>query len=331
MEERQAWRDLLGKIIREPHERQKIADMVGINPVTLQRWANGKSNPREDNLRPLLDALPQHRLELSELITREFPQFFHQIYKSGEELEGMIPSPFYARVLQAYTNSPPILRSSAVETLILQQIESQLDPQRLGITISVAQCVPPTLERKIRSLRIITHRSTLATEKLIEHQTAFLGAESQAGYALSAGHPSIMQNEADMIHIFPAHHSATEKSAVAYPIIISNHAAGSLYISSTQTEYFSQHYLHLIECYIDLMVLSFDKDKFYDLSEIELSMMPPLPLQQDILSTFQRRVKQKMLLALQEKKSLTRLQAESIVWQELEEELLHLTLNENRS
>ncbi|MBA2395266.1 MAG: hypothetical protein H0V70_21265 [Ktedonobacteraceae bacterium] len=60
-------------------------------------------------------------------------------------------------------------------------------------------------------------------------------------------------------------------------------------------------------------------------------MMPSLPLQQDTLVTFQKRVKQKMLLALQEKKSLTRLQAESSVWQELEEELLHLTLDENRS
>lgn len=331
MEEKQAWRDLLGKIISEPHERQKIADIAGVNPVTLQRWANGKSNPRDDNLRPLLEALPQHRQELSELITREFPQFFHQIYKSGEELEDMIPSAFYARVLHAYTNSPPILRSSAVETLILQQIESQLDSQGVGITISVAQCVPPTSERKIRSLRIIAHRSTMESEQMMEHHTAFLGAESQAGYALSAGHPSIMQNEADMIRIFPAHHSAMEKSAVAYPIIISNHAAGSLYISSTQTEYFSQHYLNLIERYIDLMVLSFEKDKFYDLSEIELSMMPSLTLQRDILGTFQRRVKQKMLLALQEKKSLVRLQTESIVWQELEEELLHLTLNENRS
>lgn len=331
MEEKQAWRDLLGKIIREPHERQKIADMAGINPVTLQRWANGKSNPREDNLRPLLDTLPQHRQELSELISREFPLFFHQAGKSGEEVEDLIPSPFYARVLHAYTNSPPILRASAVETLILQQIESQLDPQRLGISISVTQCVPAVSERKIRSLRIIAHRSTMATEQMMEHQTAFLGAESQAGYALSAGHPSIMQNKADMIRIFPAHHSAREKSAVAYPIIISNRAAGSLYISSTQTEYFSQRYLNLIECYIDLMVLSFEKDKFYDLSEIELSMMPSLPLQQDTLATFQKRVKQKMLLALQENKSLTRLQAESSVWQELEEELLYLTLDENRS
>jgi transcriptional regulator with XRE-family HTH domain len=328
MEEKQAWRNLLGKIISEPHERQKIADIAGINPVTLLRWANGKSNPREDNLRPLLNALPQHRQELSELIAREFPQFFHPIRERGEALE-MIPAPFYARVLQAYTNSPPILRASAVETLILQQIESQFDPQRLGITISVAQCVPPTSGHKIRSLRITAHRSTTTTDQLMEHQTAFLGAESQAGYALSAGHPSIMQNEADMIRVFPAHHSAMEKSAVAYPIIISNRAAGSLYLSSTQTEYFSQYYLDLIECYIDLMVLSFEKDNFYDLSEIELSMMPSLPLQKDTLATFQRRVKQKMLLALQEKRSLTRLQAESIVWQELEEELLHLALKGN--
>jgi hypothetical protein len=238
----------------------------------------------------------------------------------------MIPSPFYARVLRAYTNSPAILRTSTVGTLILQQLESQLDPQSKGIVISVTQCVPPIKEHKVRSLRITAHRSTITTEPFMEHQTAFLGAESQAGYTLSTGHPSIMQNEADIMRMFPAHHSSIEKSAVAHPIIISNCAAGSLYIASTQAEYFSPRYLNLIECYINLMVLSFEKDDFYDLSEIELGMMPSLPLQKEILVTFQKRVKQKMVLALQEKRSLTRLQAENIVWQELEEELLHLAL-----
>lgn len=328
MEEKQAWRDLLGKLISEPHERQKIAEIAGINPVTLIRWANGKSNPREDNLRPLLDALPQHRQELSKLIVQEFPQFFGQVHENNEVSTNTIPSPFYARVLQAYTNSPAILRTSAVETLILQQLESQLDPQSKGIVISVAQCVPPIAKHKVRSLRITAHRSNIATEPLMEHQTAFLGAESQAGYTLTTGHPSIMQNEADLIRMFPAHHSNIEKSAVAHPIIISNCVAGSLYIASTQTEYFSPHYLDLIECYVDLMVLSFEKDDFYDLSAIELGMMPSLPAQKEMLSTFQKRVRQKMLLALQEKLSLTRLQAENIVWQELEEELLHLALKE---
>jgi len=328
MEEKQTWRDLLGKIISEPQERQKIADMAGINPVTLTRWAGGRSNPREDNLHPLLDALPQYRQELSELIVKEFPQFFSQVRENNEVLTGMIPSPFYARVLQAYTNSPPILRTSAVETLILQQLENQLDPHGQGIIIGIAQCVPPNPGHKIRSLRITAHRSTITTAALMEHQTALLGAESQAGYTLNTGHPCIMQNEADLIRMFPSHHSSLEKSAVAYPIVISNRAAGTLYIASTQPEYFSQHYQDLIECYIDLMVLSFEKEDFYDLNEIELGMMPSLPLQKELLSNFQKRVKQKMLLALQEKRSLTRLQAENVVWKELEAELLQLALKE---
>lgn len=330
MEETQTWRDLLGKIISDPYERQKIADMAGINPVTLIRWANGKSNPRPDNLRPLLDVLPQHRQELGELIAHEFPHFFSQIRETDEVLATTIPSAFYARVLQAYTNSPPILRTSAVGTLILQQLESQLNPQgRSGITIGIAQCVPPIQGHKIRSLRITFHRSTMATEQLLEHQTLFLGVESQAGYALNAGHPSIMQNEADILRMFPAHHFVLEKSAVAYPILLSNHAAGSLYISSTQADYFSQPYLELISSYVDLMVLSFEHNDFYNLSEIELSIMPSQSVQQSRLSTFQKRVKQKMLVAIQERQSLTRPQAERIVWQELEEELLLLALKEN--
>jgi transcriptional regulator with XRE-family HTH domain len=331
MQETQTWRDLLGKIISEPYERQRIADMANISPITLTRWVNGKSNPRQDNLRPLLDALPQYRQELVALIACEFPQFFSNIYQADEALAAVIPSAFYAHVLQAYTSSPPILRAWTVGMLVLQQLENQLNPQgRVGLTIGVAQCVPPALGHKIRSLRVTFHRSTMATEQLVEHQTLFLGAESQVGYALNAGHSSILQNEADIVRMFPAHHFALEKCAVAYPIILSNYAAGSLYISSTQADYFSQTYLDLISLYVDLMVLAFERDDFYNLSDIELGIIPSLSIQQRCLSTFQKRVKQKMLIALQEKRSLTRVEAERIVWQELEAELLLFTLKGNR-
>ncbi|MBV9712288.1 MAG: hypothetical protein JO011_15390 [Ktedonobacteraceae bacterium] len=326
MEETQTWRDLLGKIISEPYQRQRIADAVGINPVTLIRWATGRSNPREDNLRPLLEALPQYRQELSVLIAQEYPQLFGKTREADKTVATVIPSAFYAHVLQAYTDSPSILRASTTETLILQQLESQLDPQRKGITIEVAQCVPPARGYKIRSLRVTFHRSTMAVEQLVEPQTFFLGAETLAGYVLNVRHPSIMQSEIEIARMFPTHHFAWEKSAVAYPIILSNRAAGSLYISSTQPNYFSQAHLDLIGSYVDLMVLSFEDNEFYNLSDIELSVMPSLRAQQPHLVTFQARVKQKLLAAAQERRALTRLQAEYNVWQELEEELLRLAV-----
>src|SRR5579883_2024761 len=61
MEASQSWRELLGKIIADPQERQRLADTLNINPITLTRWATHKSNPRPDNLRPLIEVLPQYR------------------------------------------------------------------------------------------------------------------------------------------------------------------------------------------------------------------------------------------------------------------------------
>ena len=67
-----AWREFLGKSIVDPHERQRIANELGVSTVTLTRWSNGISNPRPQNLRHLLRALPQHRTTLAELFMKSF-------------------------------------------------------------------------------------------------------------------------------------------------------------------------------------------------------------------------------------------------------------------
>ena len=54
MDRSTSWRELLGKIISDVHERQRIATTLGINPATLTRWAANETNPRPQNLRELL-------------------------------------------------------------------------------------------------------------------------------------------------------------------------------------------------------------------------------------------------------------------------------------
>jgi len=328
MEENQIWRPLLGKIISEPHERQRIADIIAVNAVTLVRWANGKSNPRPDNLRPLLDAVPpQYRQELAELITLAYPQFFSTIPAEAVEVPATIPSTFYAQVLQTYTTCPQILRMSMIETLILRQLESQLDPFEHGIIISIAQLVPPVPGQKVRSMRITFYHSTMPVRQLMEHQTLFLGAESQVGYALNAGHPSITQSNEDMIRMFPIHNFIWEKSAAAYPIILSNRAAGCLYIASPRTNYFTQPYQDLINNYVDLLALSYEDCDFYDLEQIELGIMPRQSVQEPFISKMQKHVKNMMIVAAHEERPITSIQAERIVLQKIEEELLLLAFD----
>jgi hypothetical protein len=328
MEEIKTWRELLGKIISNTQEKQRIAQSLKINPVTLSRWSSGHTKPRYDNVRQLLEALPQqHRKQFVELLAYDFPQIFNIQTKQDMPAQE-IPATFYGHILGAYTSSPTILRSSTISILILQQMLSHIDPGQQGMAAIILQCVPPGEKKKIRSLRKTYGRGTLPWVSH-DYQTQFCGLESMIGQALTSGHPITVQCSHEKAHIFAERYLAQEESSVAFPIMQADRGAGCLLMISSQTQYFSQIRLDLIKCYVDLLTLAFEPEEFYDLSQIELGIMPDGETQQSYLASFQKRVMQKMLQAMQEKQSFTRLQAELLVWQELEQELLDLALTAN--
>ena len=74
MQEPRTWREFLAAVIRDTKEKQRIASEMGIDPITLTRWATRGTSPRPRSLlNRLVDALPLHREQLRELIRREFP------------------------------------------------------------------------------------------------------------------------------------------------------------------------------------------------------------------------------------------------------------------
>ncbi len=309
MEDLQTWRALLGKVISDPQERQRIADTLGVNPVTLTRWSTNKSNPRYESLRLLLDALPSYRQQILESAKKEFPDFFTERGTSGENaLE--IPSTFYARVLSAYVASLPMLRGWSVCIAILQQILGHFDPSQQGLIAVIIQCVPPPPGQKVRSLRTIWGRGTPPWPNHIENQTQFLGAESQAGHAIAKGHLIVVHNQQEKAHLFP-HQYSDVGSSVACPILLSDRTVGCLYIASTQPNYFSQAHLELIQCYTDLLVLAFELTEFYHLRDIDLGFMPHHAIQLPYLERFQKCVMYHMVQAKQHGTQLTRPQAET--------------------
>jgi len=50
MAEPGSWRELLENIISNTAERERIANEIGVRSITLIRWANGQSVPRQHNL-----------------------------------------------------------------------------------------------------------------------------------------------------------------------------------------------------------------------------------------------------------------------------------------
>ncbi len=140
MDEVQTWRELLGEIIRNPLEKERLTGELGINPATLDRWVNGETDPRPQNLRRLLSALPQWREQLYELVSEEFEDF---TAAPTDDSSKELPSAFYARVFSALVATPQSLRFWSICNLILQQALGQLDPERLGMAITVVRCMPP--------------------------------------------------------------------------------------------------------------------------------------------------------------------------------------------
>ncbi len=324
MEEDQTWRTLLGKLITDPDERHRIANAIGVSPITLIRWTTNKSNPRADNLLLLPDALPSDRDTLIDLITKEYPYALHMQPHEKDDFSD-IPASFYAQVLNMYTANLPQLRESAICDLLLEQILKHLDPHQLGMMAMLARCVKPRSGKRIRSLRHMAGRGTPPWKHQVGHLVQFLGAESLSGHALITGHPIVIRNRAEIERIFPLHAFDGEESSVAYPILLTDRAVGSLYISSTQKSYFTQRYLDLIQKYVDLFVVAFEPNDFYDLSTIELGIMPSRSQQISYISHFNERIAQHIIQATHQNKSLTPVQASTIVWQELEEELLQLS------
>ncbi|GHO43719.1 GAF domain-containing protein [Ktedonospora formicarum] len=330
MQETYTWRELLHKIITDVHERQRIAELLKINPVTLTRWASNKSSPRPESLRQLLDVLPSQRQNFVELLAREYPQFFLED-KSQDEILTEIPASFYEYVLKTHITSPAHLRASTIRTLILQQILNHLDHLELGMGVLIAQCqativktqtTSSTSGRKIRSLRSTLGQGTDPWSNH-EHQTYFFGAESLAGHAALSGHYMIAQSHTSTQNLFLSQQETPEESAIAYPILLSDHIAGVLSIVSTQSNFFTTARLELIASYTELLTLGFDPCDFHRQQDLDLGIMPSFAKQQANISNFQQRVVQWLILAQQNgEMGATRTLAEAHIWHEIEEFLL---------
>ena len=325
MQESPTWRELLGRLIADTHERQRIANELGVNPITLVRWVNNESKPRPQNLRQLLKALPEHHTLLLELIGEEFEGFSTvAVENAGEDLRQEVPSVFYSRVLRTRATTATVLRFSSICNLVLQQAIAQLDPHRVGMAVIVARCMPPSQGNKIRSLRESIGRGTTPWKSELDQEAIFLGAESLAGYAISSGHIVVNQDLKEGLSLFPAYRGVWEESAAAAPITFEGNIAGCLLVSSTQPNYFVPSRLNLITSYADLIGLAFSVEEFYEPDRINLGIVPPQAEQKAYLSQFRQRLIETMKQAARNSQPINLIEAEQLVWQQIEEELLQL-------
>ena len=324
----QTWHELLRMMIEDPHEKQRIARDVRVSTVTLQRLASKATKPREENIRKLLKAIPHHYSQVFlQLIAKEFSDIIQEetttVIASPE-----LPAAFYARVLLAYANIPHSLRSQAIYDLILKQVVEHLDPNRQGLSVSVACCVPPLHGNKVRSLQKIRGMGTFPWEGNQEQHSIFLGAESLAGAAVHNYRMVSVLSRQENLSRFPVHWMEHEQSVIACPIFCETRIAGCLLVSSTQPNYFTEVHATLIERYANLMALAFEPDSFFDHKDIELRLMPQHSVQEIYFRNFKQRMVQKFLEALRMDQFIALYDAQVLVWQEIEEELIQCRLSD---
>jgi hypothetical protein len=318
------WRELLGNIITNPTERERIANEIGVHSVTLTRWVNGETSPRSHNLRQLIRAVPkQYRTQLRALLDAS-----NSISSSDLESDSTlteIPYKLIMEVLETCANTPDLLRFWSITRLILLEALKQLDPERLGMIITVVRCMPPTGDGKIRSLREIIGQGTGPWNGSLEEKALLLGAESLAGYVTASCRLEQVGDLRLNKTFLPTYQAEHEISAVACPIMRASRVAGCLLFSSTQPDYFaSEVYLELVNAYTRLISLAFEAADFYSPDLIDLHIMPPPEVQLVHISSFRQRVLKLMQESSNGTQRLASAQAEQMVWQQFEELLLNL-------
>ncbi len=319
-----SWRELLRTIVSVPAERNRIAAAAGVRSITLMRWINETAQPRPDNMRRLIQALPsQYRQQFQELIEQEEGQA--PILSANEITEQHeIPFTLVDEILRTRSTTTDTLRFWAVSRMILQHALRHLDPEPLGMAITVVRCMPPAKDGKIHSLRESIVYGTPPWTSEFEQQLMFLGAESLAGYVVATSRPAAIQDLRDNTNYIPSQQGEHEVSAAAAPLLFAGRIAGCLLFSSTQAEYFDESRFPHIQAYTHLMTLALDPEHFYPPALIDLRMMPSLHIQQTHLADYQKRVQQLLRNSLQTGQPLSFLEAEQIAWQHLEELLLSL-------
>src|SRR5260370_673865 len=124
--EPETWRELLALRISDLDERRRIAQLAGVDEVTLKRYAEGKTRRiRPHLLRPLVAAWPSgERPLLTRLIREELPDSVASEQPDASSRNGLntpeapngIPPAVYEHASRAHTATPLSLRFSAIST-----------------------------------------------------------------------------------------------------------------------------------------------------------------------------------------------------------------------
>ena len=309
------WRDVLGTVASVAQNKQRLLQELGVSSLTLSRWISGESRPRPSNLRLLLHALPEHRIQFLAMWEEEFgTAVVHDIL--SDTIQHEISSLFYTQILHMHAHMFRLLHFRTICELILQQALEQLDPNRAGLYLAVMRCTPPTKGHKVRSVYESVWTMTFADETMPIRP--FFGREALVGEALNTGRAQIIHSRQEGVRQFPHGWWGIMESAIAYPIHIADRFAGCLLIYSFMPGYFwLSSRQTLVQHYANLIAIAFEAEDFYAYDEIDIVRMPYFDSQRAITPSYHQR-----LAMIMSEEDVNHQEAERLVIQQLEKDLL---------
>ena len=321
MSEVSSWRDLLRIMISNTRERERLASEIGVSPVTLTRWVGGNYEPRPQSLQRLIQAVPgEYREEFHMLVTKAYPHLANPatLYEPPE-----LTADFFRRILETRTTTFDTQLYWTITRQILEHAIRQLDPERIGVSITVVRCMPPRKDGKVHSLRENIGIGTPPWEGDLTSKAMFLGSEALAGYVVGSFHYEAVDDLTKDRTFVPAYQAEHEVSSIAWPIQFAGRIAGCLLCSSTLPKFFrSDARQLLIADFARLLALAFAPEEFYPYSMIAIRQMPPLDVQRQAFGHFQNRVTAYMVEKLNAGERVTRDEAELAIWQQSETKLI---------
>jgi hypothetical protein len=111
------WRELLSWITNDSAGMQRVIQELGVRDITIRRWIKGESEPRPQNLRRLVSALPEYRERLLELFSEAFEDFSEFSFNEASYQE--IPAKFYMQIFQMRGTISPTQRYWSIANAVI--------------------------------------------------------------------------------------------------------------------------------------------------------------------------------------------------------------------
>jgi len=285
------WRLILREYLeKNPGEKKVVASKTGASVRSIDRWIEdgSKTDPERPRIPILANAVPGRESEMRLSLEHDYPAAFKRASK--QEIMSNIPSPFYARSLEALATTARNLARPTIMKSVLKQLAGHLDPDEEGLMILFAQCVKPIEpDGKITSLIVLPGHGTNKWQHQQIAQPFMAGAGSLCATAVVRGDMALypqdiikVNNDAPLLSKDELH------SCAAFPVLREGDVAGALFVGAALPKFFTDARRKLIVDYSYSFALALRDHEFYPIDQIDLNTMPSLTHQSEIYRHSQR-------------------------------------------